>query len=190
MSDGPHRSLNMSRGWKKLAERADISAYSSKDVRDALPEALKQDWLAGVPGNLCKLLRKILGAKQDPLSSEWQIKSIEALRRKVAGYSLGNTLLDYAIQTIAQGLSGANALKEAVARTLSDRAMRGARQVEEHYQRKSTQGRAARVRERIEAGVVQSDMAAIAGRLAGIDSGKGFGRAAKQTGLDDGVQLQ
>lgn len=189
MSDGPHRSLKMSRGWKRLAERADKSAYSPKEVCDALPEALKQDWLAEVPGNLCKLLRRILGTKQGSLSSGRRIESIEALRRKVAGYSLGNILLDYVIQTVAQGLSGASALKQAGARTLSDRAMRGARQVEEHYQRKSTQGRAARVRERIEAGVVQSDMAAIAGSLAGIDSGKGLRRPVKQTGLDEGVQL-
>ena len=44
MSDGPHRSLKMPRGWKKLAERADKKAYAPEEVRHALPEALEQDW--------------------------------------------------------------------------------------------------------------------------------------------------
>ena len=46
MSDGPHRSLKMPRGWKKLAEHADKKAYAPEEVRDALPDALEQDWRA------------------------------------------------------------------------------------------------------------------------------------------------
>ena len=53
MSDGPYRSLKMPRGWKKLAERADKKAYAPEEVRDALPDALEQDWRAEVPDGVC-----------------------------------------------------------------------------------------------------------------------------------------
>ncbi len=40
MSDGPHRSLNMRRGWKRFAKRADKEAYAPEEVCDAIPAAL------------------------------------------------------------------------------------------------------------------------------------------------------
>ena len=189
MSDGPHRSLNMPSGWKKLAERADNKAYAPEEVRDALPQALEQDWCAEVSDSTISQIRSILGDRQDSLFSDHQARRLEALRRETVGHNLTNTLLDYAIQATDRGLSGTEALKEAASNTLSDRAARGARQVEEHYYRKSSQGRAAYVRERIETGVTQSDMASIAGRFVGTGTSKGPRRPAKQTGLDDGVKI-
>ena len=53
----------------------------------------------------------------------------------------GNAFLDHAIEATYRGLSGTEALREAVSNALSNRAARGARQVEEHYYRKSAQGR-------------------------------------------------
>ena len=64
MSDGPHRSPKMPRGWKKLAERADNKAYAPEEVRDALPEALEHDWRAEVPDSVCRRVRDILGDSQ------------------------------------------------------------------------------------------------------------------------------
>ena len=188
MSDGPHRSLNMPSGWKKLAERADNEAYAPEEVCDALPEALKQDWRAEVPDSVTNQVRDILDS-QNSLFGDERAERLEALRGEVAGYNLASTFLDYAIQETGRGHSGPEALEESVSAALSDRAARGARQVEEHYYRKTTQGRATYVRERIEIGVAQSNMASIAGRLVGINDGRGLQRLAKQTGLDDGVQL-
>ena len=188
MSDGPHKSLNMPSGWKKLAERADNQAYAPEEVRDALPEALKQDWRAEAPDNVTNQVRDILDS-QNSLFGDERVEQLEALRGETAGYPLGNAFLDHAIQATYRGLSGPEALREAISNTLSDRAARGARQVEEHYYRKSAQGRATYVRERIETGVTQSDMASIAGQLVGTDASKGLRRPAKQIGLDDGVRL-
>ena len=189
MSDGPHRSLNMSSGWKKLAECADNKAYAPEEVRDALSKALGQDWRAEVSDGTISRIRSILGDCQDSLFSDQQARRLEALRRKTAGHNLTSTLLDYAIQATNRGLSGTEALKEAASNTLSDRAARGVRQVEEHYCRKSTQGRSAYVRERIESGVTQSDMTSIVDRVVGTDASKGPRRPVKQIGLDDGVLL-
>ena len=188
MSDGPHRSLDMPPSWKKLAERADNKAYAPEEVSEALPEALKQDWHAEVPASVTSQVRDILDS-QNSLFGDQRAERLEALREETAGYNLANTFLDYAIQATHRGLSGPEALKEATSNALSDRAARGTRQVEEHYWRESTQGRAAHVRERIETGVTRSDMTAIAGRLVGIDDGRGLQRLAKQTSLDEGVKI-
>ncbi|MCY4635508.1 MAG: hypothetical protein OXG04_13560 [Acidobacteria bacterium] len=45
LSDGPHRSLNMRRGWKRLAERAANAAFDDNERRDALAGALQ----VGIP---------------------------------------------------------------------------------------------------------------------------------------------
>ena len=189
MSDGPHRSLNMPRGWKKLAERADNRAYAPEEVRDALPTALGQDWRAEVPDSLCRQVREILGDSQNSLLGDDRAERLEGLRRQTAGYALGNTFLDYAVQAAERGRTGDEAMREAAGKALSDRAASGARQVEEHYCRKATQPRAAHVRRRIEAGVRECDMAGIAGDVVGTDRTGGPRRPAKRTGIDEGVRL-
>ena len=187
MSDGPHKSLNLPPGWKKLAKRADNMAYAPGEVCDALPEALRQDWSAEVPDRVMRKVRDILDS-QDSLFGD-QRERLEALRGETAGYNLANSLLDYAIHEIDQERSGPEVLIKAVSASLSDRGARGARQVEEHYCRKSTHSRASQVRERIESGLTQSDLAAIAEGLVGSVHGRGLQGLSKQTGLDDGVQL-
>jgi len=188
MSDGPHRSLNMPRGWRKLAERADNKAFAPEEVRDALPEALGQDWRAEVPDSACRRVREILGDNQSSLFGDQRAERLEALRRQMAGYNLGNAFLDYAIEAAARGQRGDEAVTEAAGKALADRAARGARHVEEHYHRESTHRRAADVRKRIEAGVTQSDFGVLAGRLVGTDE-TGQPQPAKRTGLDEGVEL-
>ena len=188
MSDGPHRSLKMPRGWKKLAKRADNKAYAPEEVRDALPEALEHDWRAEVPDSVCKRVRDILGDNQSSLFGHQRAERLETLRGETAGYVLGNAFLDYAIEEAARGRCGDDGLRVAAGRALMDRAARGARQVEEHYCRESTLHRAAHVRERIDIGVTQSDIHGIAGQLVGTDISE-RSRPAKQAGLDDGVRL-
>ena len=120
MSDGPHRSLKMPRGWKKLAERADNKAYATEEVRDALPEALEQDWRAEVPDSVCRHVRDILGDSQSSLFGDQRAERLEALRGETAGYALGNALLDYAMEAAARGRGGDDALREAVGKALTD----------------------------------------------------------------------
>ena len=189
MSDGPHRSLGMPSGWKKLAERADNKAFAPEEVRDALPAALEQDWRTEVPDILRREVRKILGDRQSLIFSEQRSQQLEGLRRESAGHNLGNVFLDYAIQAADRDRCGDEAVGEAIVQTLSDRATRGARQVEEHYYRKSTQHRAAHVRKRIETGVTQLDMTGIAMHLNGTGRFKGPRRLPKHIGIDEGVRL-
>ena len=186
MSDGPHRSLAMRPDWKKLAERADNTASSAEEVRDAVPAALGGDWRREIPDSLVRKVREILSDNQTDFLC---VQKLEALRREESGYALRTVFLDCAIQAAAEGHSGDETLVEAACQSLANCATRGARQVEEHYYRKATQSRTADVRKRIESGVKGSDIATLARHLLGIDRSEQPQIPAKQTGLDDGVQL-
>ena len=187
MSDGPHRSLNMRRDWRRLAERADAASFEPEEVLDTLPAALEHDWRAEVPERLCHRIRGIL---DDPQGSffEDQVTRLDSLKAETAGLPLSDILLDCTMMAVINGYSGDPALREAARLALHCRAASGARQVEEHYFRKSTTHRAAHVRARIENAISRSDFVAIAGRAMGSDSGPPQ-VLVKKTGLDDGVRL-
>jgi hypothetical protein len=44
MSDGPHKSLPMRPGWKKVAECASKEAFTSNEVCEAINAAIAQDY--------------------------------------------------------------------------------------------------------------------------------------------------
>lgn len=189
MSDGPHKSLNMRRGWKRLAEVADNRNFTSDEVRERLPKALERDWRLEVPEGLCKQVRGILNENQNSLFGDPRPDQIETLRREAAGYPLAGVFLDCAIEAANKGLAGDTALRDAAGNALIDRATRSTRQVEEHYRRESTDGRANHVRERFETAILQSNLSAMVGRLTGLDKGRRAPAPQKRTDIDDGVPL-
>ena len=97
--------------------------------------------------------------------------------------------IDNTIWAVAQGRSGDKAIIEAVRQTLTDRATRGVRQVDEHYLRESTQKRATHVTQRIKDAIEKWDSEATGRRLLGIEKSEHLQASAKQMGLNDGVQL-
>jgi hypothetical protein len=94
-------------------------------------------------------------------------------------------------QSVENGLVGPQALVDGVANALAVRCGAGVRQVEEHYLRKSTEHRAANVRQRIESGAAMSDFQGTARRFLKMDGGSSSAAPAKKQhdGLDDGVRL-
>ena len=54
MSEGPHRNLPMSPGWKRFAARVCNEAFNHEEVRVALVAVLEQD---GRQGNMESLVR-------------------------------------------------------------------------------------------------------------------------------------
>ena len=189
MSDGPHRSLNMRRGWKQLAKCADNVAFSTEEIRNALSSALADDWREEVPGDICQQLQTILNKGQGFLFSGKKIEWLEALRGERTGYPLCSVLIDCAMYAVFKEHSSDDTLAKVASSALSERAASGARQVEEHYHRKSTQGRAVHVRERIEDNIIQSDIAQLAKRLTGLDRTERRHRPVKKTDINDGVLL-
>lgn len=188
MSDGPHRSLKMSRGWKMCAERADNDAYEPAQVREAVREAIGQEWREGMSDSVCMRIRGIMDQDGGHLSNGQRVEELEALRPRVAGHVLPTLVLEHVIDAATRGQCGQEALNNAVGDALMDRSVRGSRQIEEHYRREATDSRATNIRKRIEAAMSRPDMGTLAERL--LDTQKhGGSMSTKRTGLDEGVRL-
>ena len=187
MSDGPHKSLSMARHWKRLAERADNAAFAPNEVGGELPPALERDWRAEVPDSLSSRVRLVLSSDQESLFADGTIDQLEGLRLKHADQPLAGVFLEFLMQSVAQGETGDDAVCTGAERALNDRAMRRARQIEEHYRRKG--GRSSYVRERIERAVMQTELATVAKCVTGVAPAAGTQPIGRRTGLDDGVQL-
>jgi len=132
-------------------------------------------------------LRRVCADQETLLFKTDVAPSLEALRN-AAGAGLARAVLNYALQQAARGNSPEDIPESALKDALMDRAARGARQVEEHYCRESTDPRASRVRERIEQAIGSADIGGVARRI--LDPGaKSETQAPRRQGLDDGVKL-
>lgn len=191
MSDGPHKSLGMRPGWKKFAKRADKAAYEPEQVKEALPDALVDDWRAERCGELVDQIRTALDdERQAELFDQNNEGRLGALKNITgAGYPLRRMLLDNIEQAVERGLPTDEAILEGTKNTLQDRSLRGLRDVEEHYKLKSTDKRAARVRARMESGHALTSFDRLARTLLKIDGGSPSPSPAKRDGLDEGVRL-
>jgi hypothetical protein len=176
----------MRRGWKKVAEYATNEAFALEDVSDTIVVAAAQDYRKDIPPDFVGRIQDVL--RGATLFSEDTLRALEDLRPSVAGSTMGNRLLDHVAYAVSDGKSGGAALQEAVAYTLTDWSAGCARQVEEHYLRKSSAASAMNVRSRIEEGIQQAQFTALAGRLLDAESTPAL-RLAKHDGLDDGVPL-
>lgn len=189
MSDGPHRSLSMRKGWKKLAERGDGKLHTAEQVRDAVPLALADDWREERCDDFIKHVKGVLlGDDQDILFKLTKDETVDALKRLPgSGYPMRRILTDALVQAVEDGHAGEQALVKGVADALAIRCSAGARQVEEHYLRASSERRAADVRERIEDGASRCDFDAMVRQFCKLEKGSPPNR---YDGLDEGVQLQ
>jgi len=187
MSDGPHRSLPMRLGWKRVAECGDNRAFVSEEVSEAIVPALEQDCHAEMAEPFLDALWRAFCGREPALFEVSIGQELQALRQS-AGPGIGRVILDHAILVADAGKSGKAGLLEAVRNGLTDRAARGARQVEEHYYRKSNTPRAQRVRARIEKAVGGAAIDGLARRLLKIEHGPAI-RVTMHQGLDDGVRF-
>ena len=189
MSDGPYRTLPMSKRWQTLAKCADLAGFSAENVQEAVCPALVADWRAGVPDGLVRQLLAVLdGETTGTLFPEQRVQDLATLRGK-APSPMAALLIDCAVQALADGFDGDAALRAATEATLRERALAGVRQVEEHYRRRVDADRTDNVRCRLEAAIGAAPIARLAGELLG-EQPRAVGRApAKHDGLDEGVPL-
>jgi hypothetical protein len=190
MSDGPHRSLNMNRSWKHVAECADNRAYSAAEVASAYLPALDQSCREEVPPAVWQQLTHLFTTPQHALFKEQRVDQIEALRAQVAGQPLGCSLIDAAVQRASEGALSEDTLVQATTQALAQRASRGIKQVEEHFYRTTNDHpRAENIRERMEGALTQIALEPLARTYLANGAPPKAARGAKQDGLDDGVQL-
>jgi hypothetical protein len=187
MSDGPHRSLPMRRAWKELAKRADKKTYDLDQVREAVPQALANDWRNEVSPALVTAIRNVFAGKENSLHlREIALDQLEAAKRLAAGSVFGSNAVAWAIQLIHEGRTDAGALYDVVGLAAKERGYACFRQVEEHYLRESTERRADGVRSRLE-GAVSGLSVTQLGTMILEPSARRVPR--KHTQLDEGVSL-
>ena len=191
MSDGPHRSLPMPPGWKRVAERGDKCSFSPEEVKKAIIPALQRDCRQELRPEFLGLLIRLCGDQESSLFKEELATRLESLKG-AAQSEFERTVVGFAAGMSSKGSIGNNLDVKALATALTDRAARGARQVEEHYYRKSTVARAHNVRARIEQAIgdATKEIADVARRqLNGDRAGPAPRSSLRQQGLDDGVPI-
>jgi len=189
MSDGPHRSLPMRNGWRKLAERAANTNFEPTEISEAIPIAIKDDWNAEGCDQTVRELRKILeDDRQGSLFGQEQEDRIDALKDvSAAGFPLRRMLIESITRAAEDGQDAANAVQAGVERALAERIVRGALQVEEHYLRSGDEA-ARTVRGRIGQGVENVSLKSLADQLTNAGSSS-LPPPSKRDGLDDGPPL-
>ena len=189
MSDGPHKSLPMPRGWKELAKRADKKTYDLAEVASALPHALSNDWKNEVSYQLIAALKEVfLGQSNSLRVREISLQQLEACKPFAAGSAFGTSAVAWAIQMVHEGRCDESAMFEAIGNAALERAYSGFRQVEEHYLRESTGRRADGVRARLENAASGLTANQLGSQLVNPDSGNA--RPKRKLAIDDGVRLQ
>lgn len=189
MSDGPHRSLKMTPAWKRVAERAELAAFSAEEVAAAAEAALEQDCGHEIGHEFLQTLKRLMGANEPSLFPDQQKADLAALQRASAGHPMAANLVDWIAYAYRRGLTGMHALFDAMTNTLRDRSQRAALQMEEHYKRRAPARQAIDVRDRVVDAMRACSPEALARRLLGLDEGSNRNRSPKHDGLDDGVQL-
>lgn len=190
MSDGPYRSLPMSRGWKRLAEFAENVNFDRADTCAAASHALKATWTNEVPAIVIQGLREVFFEKEPGLFSDTRLARIEAVVADAAGFGLGRLLAAHASSVLTEGLTGEAGLTEATKRALESCAARTVRQIEEHYCRKASARLTAQVRTRISDAIGSADITTLARQCAGLEPRVRLGRSVrKHVDIDAGVAL-
>lgn len=187
MSDGPYRSLPMSRGWKRLAKLAENANFDRADTCAAATHALATTWRNEVPAAIVKGIREVF--REPGLFSDIGLARIDAVVSENAGYGLGRTLGAHASSVLTEGLTGEAALAEATRRTLESYGARATRHVEEHYCRKASAKLTQQVRERIGQAIGTADLNTLARQCAGLEPRARRSGVRKHVGIEEGVPL-
>lgn len=188
MSDGPYKTLKMSPKWRALAKLAGNAAHTLAEVAEAVPAALAADWRE-IGQSFLRQMRAALGDDdRGMLLSEVAKQEVVRLRAQATN-PMEALLADNAMDVLRDGHRGAPAFEEAAAATLAERADRGLRQVEEHYRREASQGKAADIRQRLTDSVQAANLRGLTSALAAGASTRDLTAPTDRSGLDEGVSL-
>ncbi len=187
MSDGPYKTLKMSRPWKALAKIAANPAHSTDEVVEAWRPALLDDWKLVRPAYAQEIRAALGDSARGSLLPEIARAETQRLRA-LASNPMEALLADQACDVARDRQAGPQAYQAAVKACVEDRAAGRALQIEEHFLRGASPD-AGRLRARLGAaiGALGSDQLA-----AGIAAGVGVRSLApkvNRSGLDEGVSL-
>lgn len=189
MSDGPYKSLPMKPRWRHAAKCAYKEAFSQEEIIESVRRASHADWRTEVRQSLVVSVTAIVAPiGQQPLFADQVLADLAALRRGCAS-PLEASFIHNAIDAVAIGRTGVDAVQFAAQEALSDRLLCNYRQVEEHVRRDDSVHNAALVRNRFEAAHNRIDLASLASAALRIGEPLARRTRAQFTDLDAGVPL-
>ena len=186
MSDGPHRSLPMRPAWRRVAHWADRPAFEAEQVSEALAQAVEQDCRQELRPEFLADLRRVI---EEPSLFREDISARVAALSPNAGAGIERAVMDRLSFLTESEAASFTTLQAAVASAAQDCANRRARQIEEHFLRRTSSSRARDMRSRLQAANDVTSFASMADRSLGVDPRHRPASPTRHTGLDDGVKL-
>lgn len=189
MSDGPYKSLPMKPRWRHAAKCVYKEAFSQDEIVESVTRASHADWRAEVRQTVVRSVTAVVAPSgQQALFTDQVLSDLAALRRDCAS-PLEASFVRNAIDAVATGRTGGDAVQFAAEEALSDRLLCNYRQVEEHVRRDDSVRNAEFVRRRFEAAHGQIDLSGLA--RAALKTGEPLPRRnrAQFTDLEAGVPL-
>jgi hypothetical protein len=174
--------------WRRVAERCANVAFSTEEITKALIPALHRECQSELSPEFIDGIRGVFEDEGSSLFKDDPRPRLEALR-EIAGCGIGLTLLDNVIELSPSAAAQLDDFAGAMAAALEDRAARSARQIEEHYYRKTTAPRALNTRTRLDQAIAASPLVALARQILKLDEKAPARQTVRMQGLDDGVRL-
>lgn len=195
MSDGPYKSLPMSKSWKDVAQRAHKASFSDEEREQSMCIALRRDVLRTVGKDYINAIGNILvDQQQDNLFADQASTEIDNITSQYSQSPLRDTMSANIQAALHSGQSGEGALVEGVNLTLQDYGRGCNRQIEEHYKRDarthSERVKTVSVRDIMARTLTSSAVRNLGQEIVGYVRGNAFQtRLVKASGIEDGPRL-
>ncbi len=187
MSDGPYKTMKMSRAWKGLAKVAGNAAHSVAETAEAFQPALLNEWSAVRPA-FAKDIRAALG-DNDQGNLFPEVAAAETQRLQASAQNPVEAMLAAQACDVARdGHVGPAAYEAAIKATLDDRALYRARQIEEHYLCESSPD-AGRLRAKLHSAIPSIGTDRLAAGIAAGEGVRSLVQKVDRSGLDQGPPL-
>ena len=189
MSDGPYKSLSLKPCWRYAAKCAYKEAFSHDEIVESVKRASLADWRTEVRQSFIKSVTTIVTSSgQQTLFADQTLSDLAALRRNCAS-PLEALFIRSAIDAVAAGRTGSDAVQSAAEDALTDRLLCNYRQVEEHVRRDDSVRNAESVRNRFETAHRQINLPGLAQTALGTGEPLTRHTRTQFTDLDAGVPL-
>jgi hypothetical protein len=187
MSDGPYKTMKMSRPWKGLAKIAANPAHSVAETAEAFQPALLSEWSQVRPA-FAKEVRTALGDNdQGNLFTEVAVSETQRLQA-AARNPVEALLAAQASDVVRDGELGSTAYEAAIKATLDERALHRSRQMEEHYLSEGS-GDAGRLRHKLHTAIPSIGTDRLAAGIAAGEGVRSLAQKVDRSGLEDGPIL-
>ncbi|MBJ7484194.1 hypothetical protein [Brevundimonas sp.] len=170
-----------------MAKIAENSAHTVTEVAEAFRPPLVEEWKS-IRADFAEAVKTALGDDdRGRLFPEIAVSETKRLRAQ-ASNPMEALLADHAHDQARDAKLGAAAYEKSIEHFLEDRAIRGARQMEEHYHRERSPD-AGRLRNHLAAAITSGELAQLASGLASGARHRALTAKADRSGLDEGVAL-